>query len=197
MLQVSHPIKTARLLLRAFTQNDFEVLRSIQSRADVTRYLYWEARSEDQVRDALDLRLHSSTLSAEGDNLILAVEQRDSGTVVGDVHLRWTSAEHRSGELGFVLHPDYHGQGFATEAAQEMLRLGFEAVGLHRIVGRCDGRNHASARVMEKLGMRREAHFRQNEFVKGEWCDEMVYAMLAEEWQAGSNGPSRSIEFNQ
>ena len=64
-----------------------------------------------------------------------------------------------------------------------MLRLGFEGLGLHRIIGRCDGRNAASARAMEKLGMRREAHLRENEIVKGEWTDEMVYAMLRSEWE--------------
>jgi RimJ/RimL family protein N-acetyltransferase len=65
-----------------------------------------------------------------------------------------------------------------------MLRLGFEGLGLHRIVGRCDARNRASAKVMERLGMRREAYFRQNEIVRGEWTDELVYAMLADEWPA-------------
>lgn len=63
-----------------------------------------------------------------------------------------------------------------------MLRLGFEGLRLHRIVGRADGRNNASVRVLEKLGMRREAYFVQNEIVKGEWTDEVVYAMLASEW---------------
>ena len=63
-----------------------------------------------------------------------------------------------------------------------MLRLGFEELGLHRIIGRCDGRNEASARLMAKLGMRHEAHFVRNEIVKGEWTDEVVYAMLGEEW---------------
>ncbi len=65
-----------------------------------------------------------------------------------------------------------------------MLRLGFEDLGLHRIAGRLDARNAASARVLERLGMRREARFLQNEIVKGEWADEMVYAMLEDEWRA-------------
>jgi len=64
-----------------------------------------------------------------------------------------------------------------------MLRLGFEEYGLHRIVGRLDARNTASARVLERLGMRREAHFRQNEIIEGEWTDEFVYAILRPEWQ--------------
>jgi len=91
------------------------------------------------------------------------------------------------------MHPDHRGHGYATEAAAAMLGLGFEGLGLHRIVGRLDARNDASARVLERLGMRREAHFVENEFVKGEWCDELVYAMLASEWQAspGSQGGSR------
>ena len=81
-----------------------------------------------------------------------------------------------------MLHPDHHGRGYAAEGAAAMLRRGFERLGLHRIIGRCDGRNTASARGMAKLGMRREAWLRQNEMVKGEWTDEVVYAMLARDW---------------
>lgn len=63
-----------------------------------------------------------------------------------------------------------------------MLRLGFDGLNLHRITGRLDARNTASARVLEKLGMRREAHLIDNEHVKGEWASELIYAMLAREW---------------
>jgi RimJ/RimL family protein N-acetyltransferase len=65
-----------------------------------------------------------------------------------------------------------------------VLRIGFEEVGFHRIVGRCDARNTRSAVLMERLGMRREADFRQNEFNKGEWTDELLYAILDSEWSA-------------
>jgi RimJ/RimL family protein N-acetyltransferase len=65
-----------------------------------------------------------------------------------------------------------------------MLGLGFGGLRLHRIVGRCDGRNLSSAQLMERLGMRREAHLVENEYVKGEWTDELIYAMLDREWQA-------------
>ena len=94
------------------------------------------------------------------------------------------SREHHQGEIGYVLHPDHQGNGYATEAAAVMLRLGFEELGLHRIVGRLDARNAASARVLERLGMRLEAHLRENEFVKGEWVSELIYAVLASEWRA-------------
>ena len=69
-----------------------------------------------------------------------------------------------------------------------MLRLAFAELGLHRVVGRLDARNTASAAVLERLGMRREAHLVDNEWVKGEWCSELDYAVLAQEWST-----SRSI----
>ena len=97
---------------------------------------------------------------------------------VGDVSLFLTSAEHRQGELGFIFHPAHQGRGYATEAAGALLReLAFGTFGLHRVTGRAEARNAASIRVMEKLGMRREAHLVENELVKGEWQSELVYAV--------------------
>lgn len=182
MLRPTYPIHTARLRLRPFTSGDLDALHAIQSRPDVARYLYWGPRTRAEVAEALQARMAMTALEQEGDGLVLAVELAGSGTLIGDVNLRWLSAEHRQGEIGFTLHPDHHGHGYAGEAAVEMLRLGFEGLGLHRIIGRADGRNAASARLMEKLGLRREAHLVQNEWVKGEWTDEVVYAMLASEW---------------
>jgi RimJ/RimL family protein N-acetyltransferase len=182
MLKPAYPITTARLLIRPFTMDDLDALHDIQSREDVTRYLLWGPRSRAEVTEKLAERLGMTVLEREGDSLVLAVELRDSGVLIGDVNLFWLSEEHRQGELGYVLHPDHYGRGYAGEAATEMLRLGFDGLGLHRIIGRADGRNAASCRVMEKLGMRREAYFVQNEIVKGEWTDEVVYAMLASEW---------------
>jgi RimJ/RimL family protein N-acetyltransferase len=186
MLRPTYPIATERLLLRPYTMDDLEALHAIQSLPEVTRYLYWEPRSRDEVREVLARRVRRPTLEVEGETLVLAMVLPESGVLVGDVNLHWLSRAHRQGEIGFVLHPDHHGRGLAREAAAVLLRLGFEDLGLHRIIGRCDGRNTASAKVMERLGMRREAHFRQNELVKGEWCDELVYAVLAEEWRAAA-----------
>ena len=91
---------------------------------------------------------------------------------MGDCVLFWRSEEHQKGEIGYVFNPAYHGRGLATEAVVALLRLGFEGLGLHRITGHLDARNTASARVLERAGMRREAHLVENEFVKGEWTDE-------------------------
>jgi RimJ/RimL family protein N-acetyltransferase len=184
MLCPDYPLRTPRLTLRPFRAEDLDDLYAIQSREDVARYLYWSPRSRDEVREALAKKVSQSAIREEGEVLALAVVLTGTGRVVGDVILMWTSREHRQGEVGFVFHPDEHGKGLAGEATRVMLGLGFGGLGLHRIVGRCDARNLASARLMERLGMRREAHFVQNEFVKGEWCDELVFAVLAEEWRS-------------
>jgi RimJ/RimL family protein N-acetyltransferase len=172
------------LVLRPFTPEDFESLFAIQSRPEVARCLYWEPRDADEVRAALERKIEGSTLRKDGDSLSFAVVLKASSEVIGDGSLFLLSAKHRQGEIGFVFHPDHHGHGYATETARLLLQLAFEDYGLHRVIGRLEPRNAASARVLERLGMRREAHLVENEFVKGEWQSELVYALLEHEWRA-------------
>jgi RimJ/RimL family protein N-acetyltransferase len=184
MLSLPAPIETGRLTLRPLTSDDFADVHAYYCRSEVARYVYWEACDPDQTREMLDHNIKRSAIEHDGDGLVLGIVWRAVGRVVGHVSLQLTSHEHGQGEVGFVLNPDYGGHGLATEAAAAMLGLGFDGLGLHRIAGRCDARNESSARLMERLGMRREAHFRENEIFKGEWGDEYVYAILAGEWRA-------------
>jgi RimJ/RimL family protein N-acetyltransferase len=178
-----HHLETERLLLRPYAEGDLDALHAIQSREDVARFLYWDPRQRDEVLEVIRRRTDTG-ITGEGDTLVLAIVPRDVGFVVGDVSLTYVSETHQLGEIGFVLHPDHQGKGYASEAAREFLRIGFEDLGLHRIIGRCEARNDASARLMERLGMRREGHLIENEWVKGEWQSELVFAMLAAEWAA-------------
>jgi RimJ/RimL family protein N-acetyltransferase len=182
VLNPHYPIITERLCLRPFTAGDLEAVHAYESRPDVARYLYWHPRDRDTSRGFLDKKITHTALREEGDALDLAVTLRHTGTLIGSVLLIWTSKEHRQGEIGYILHPDHHGRGYAAEAAREMLRLGFTGLGLHRITGRLDARNTASARVLEKLHMRREATLIDNEYVKDEWSSETIYAILDREW---------------
>jgi RimJ/RimL family protein N-acetyltransferase len=184
MLRPTFPLLTERLLLRPFGDDDLDALHAMQSRPEVTHYLYWEPQSRDESREMLERLKKMTAIDDESDALRLAAVLSDSGILIGDFSLRRASREHNQGEIGFIVHPDHQGKGYATEAAAVLLRLGFEELGLHRIVGRADARNAASAGLMERLGMRREAHLRENEFVKGEWVDEAIYAILATEWTA-------------
>lgn len=182
MLHPTYPIETDRLVLRPFEHGDLDALHAYYGRADVARYLLWAAHDRERTRSTLRRKISEHRLHSEGDSLSLAVLARETGILVGDVVLVWHSREHRQGEVGFVFNPDFQGCGYATEAAAAVLRLGFESLGLHRITGHCDARNGASARLMGRLGMRREAHFSHNRTVKGEWAEELVYAIRDDEW---------------
>lgn len=188
MLRPVDPLETGRLVLRPFEPGDLEGLFAFHSLPEVARFLYWEARDLEQVRGVLEAKLGQTALEEEGQVLALAVVGREAGGVMGEVSLHWLSRRHRQGEIGFVFHPAHQGRGLATEAASVVLRLGFEGLGLHRVIGRCDALNLPSARLMERLGMRREAHFVHNEIFKGAWGDELVYAMLEDEWRDRVSG---------
>lgn len=185
---VTFPLRTDRLELRPFVDDDLDALFAMQSDEEMTRYLHWGPRTRDEVREQLERIKQMTAIDETRDGIRLAAVLSGSGTVIGDISLWRTSREHAQGEIGYVVHPAHQGHGYATEAAASMLRIGFEVLGLHRIVASAEGRNAASIRVMERLGMRREAHLRESEFVKGEWCDDVLYAMLADEWHRRGDG---------
>lgn len=176
-------LETDRLLLRPFEAGDFDAVFAIYSRPDVAEYLLWDARTEDETRAALDKRIAARAIEKEGDFVALAIVLKTTHEFIGDVVLGWTSEEHRTGEVGFIIHPDHQGRGYATEAVRAVLDLAFDDMKLHRVIGQVETRNSASARVLDKLGFRKEATFVENAFVKGAWQSEMIYAILDREWR--------------
>lgn len=170
------------MLLRPFEEGDLRALHEMQSDADVVKYLYHDRRSLDEVRASLARKMASVAVTGEGDGVTAAAILRDTGELVADISLWCVSEAHAQAELGFVVHPAHQRKGYATEAARPMLDFAFDTMHMHRVVGRTEARNVASARVFEKLGMRYEAHLVENEWVKGEWQSELVYAVLATEW---------------
>ncbi|MEP7024880.1 MAG: GNAT family N-acetyltransferase [Actinomycetota bacterium] len=177
-----YPVRTGRLLLRPLTAGDIDAVLAYRSIPEVCRYVPFEPMTREDVLERLAGSWARTELDDEGQALILGVEVEHTGTLVGDVMLFWHSREHAGGELGYVFHPDFHGRGYATEAAAATLRLGFEGLGLHRIVARIDERNEPSARLARRLGMRQEARLVHNEVFKGEWSTELDFAVLADEW---------------
>lgn len=192
-LAPTYPIETERLLLRPLTPDDVDAVHSYQSLEEVCAYLPYEPRSREEVEKRLgDPGFTRSTLDAEKQVLVLAVVLKETGRVIGDVLLFWHSELHRSGELGYELHPDHWGRGIVTEAGRAVLGLAFEELGLHRVVARIDALNTASAAVLRKLGMRQEAVLVENEWFRGRWSDEVDFAILDREWEAYGAGANTS-----
>ena len=180
-------LETERLILREFRADDFEVVHAYGSDPAVVRFMPWGPNSPEQTRDFLRRKLDEQT--AEPRMVFdLAVVERASGQVVGSVGLR-LDAEGTQAELGYCYARHAWGRGIATEAARAMLRLGFEELGLHRIHASCDAQNLASARVLEKIVMRREGHRIEDTFQRGRRRDSFAYAILAREWRGNQEAP--------
>jgi RimJ/RimL family protein N-acetyltransferase len=178
------PIELGPITLRLFEATDFDEFFAYWGRPSVARYVRWRPNDETEARAGLARRIASNQLDEPGDRIMPAIVDSATGAIAGEVMLWWEDGEHRQGEVGFALHPDYEGRGFARIAATEMLRIGFDEAGLHRIVGDCDPRNGPSAGLLTRLGMRQDGHLRESQFIKGEWVDSLVFSMLEDEWRA-------------
>jgi RimJ/RimL family protein N-acetyltransferase len=177
-------IRTERLLLRRYREDDLDRLAEIQSLPEVARYLYWEPRTRAEVEPALAKRIAETRLERDDDVVTLAVERLEDGLLLGDATLFLRSVEHRQIEVGYVFHPDSGGHGYATEAARALIDLAFDDLNAHRVFACTDARNTASAALLHRLNLRQEAHFREAEVFKGAWGDELVFAILADEWSS-------------
>lgn len=184
------PIETSRLVLRSFQIEDVRAVHAYLSDPDVMRYVPEQPFTLEETERFV-------TGSASGpDGWVglpdkLAILLKPSFRVIGHLVFASFHGVFLTYEIGWVIHRRYQGQGYATEAAEAVLELGFREMSLHRVVATCDPRNTASWRVMEKLGMRCEAHQLRSIFKEGEWLDEYQYAILAHEWSARSQPSSR------
>lgn len=182
------PILTERLRLRPFTRSDVDAVFEYRRREDVTQYLIDSPMTRQACAAVVQARIGQLSLAEDGDKIFLVVERASDSAMLGEVTLILRSSDARQGEIGYILHPRHQGRGYATEAARALLVLAFDGAGMHRVYARCDARNAASYAVMERLGMRREAHFREHALLKGAWDEELIYALLEQEWRAAKPG---------
>jgi RimJ/RimL family protein N-acetyltransferase len=180
---VAIPVETERLRLREFAPGDLDALASLHGDAELVRWIPWGPRSREEAREVLERKMTQTELREPGlGGIALAIETREGRDFVGDLTLGYNSREHSLAEIGFLLAREHHGEGYAVEAGREMLRIAFEELDFHRVIGRTDERNPASAKTLERLGMRREAHLLENEWMKGGWSNELSFAILEREW---------------
>jgi RimJ/RimL family protein N-acetyltransferase len=187
----AHPLRTERLLLRPLTEADVHDVFAYQALPDVVRFLPWPVRTLEESREHTVKRAGLTRLERDDDALILAIELVAEGTddsrgvVIGDLSVFLSSAENAQIEIGWVLHPAYQHQGYASEAARALLDLAFGEIGAHRVSARLSPENAASVALCRRLGMRLEAHFVESEIFKGKWDDLAIYAILRREWMPG------------
>jgi RimJ/RimL family protein N-acetyltransferase len=185
---VFEPIRTERLTLRMMTEADVDDVYLYQSREDVTRYQLFDPRTRDEVIAKVAEFSLASTLEKDGDYWQLAMElsaTKDApARVIGDIYFTVASLANSKAEIGWSMHPEFHGKGYASEAANAVLNVAFGTIRFHRVVAELDPRNSASIALCTRLGMREEAYFVKDLLFKGEWSDTGAYAILRDEWQS-------------
>ncbi len=175
------PIETDRLTVRLTEPGDTDAFLALLSQPEVCRFLLHDALDRAGIDERLARTAGRDTLRCDGEALRLTAVRRFDGVVLGELVLIAASVADATVEIGWVLHPDHQGQGYAAEAARGLLGFAFHTLRTHRVVARLHPGNTASAALCTRLGLRREAHHRRDVWVKGGWEDTVVYAMLAEE----------------
>jgi RimJ/RimL family protein N-acetyltransferase len=183
MAEITLPIRTKRLILRRFDGSDLDAFHAYHSLPETARFLPGPAKTYTQSMERVG-HYANFVFEKEGDWAALAIESSADGVLQGEVVLKWLPG-HGQGEVGWSLAPGARGKGYATEAAEAMLCLGFEDLGMHRIEARLDELNTASAELCRRLGMRQEARHVDKWHYKGQWATELIYAVLADEWRVG------------
>lgn len=172
------PLTTARLVLRPLQPTDQEAFLSYRNDPEVIRYQSWTRITPEEAQAFLQQA--AVAVPGPGQSLQLAITL-SGGLLIGDCLLQ-LSADGQQGEISFTLSPLYQGQGYGLEAVTALLEYAFGTLKLHRISALTDARHTASAKLLMRLGMRREGHLWQSRQVRGEWQDELLYALLASEW---------------
>jgi RimJ/RimL family protein N-acetyltransferase len=174
------PIRTERLTLRLHVAADVDDVHAYQSDPEVTRYQLYDPRTAEVITQKLVEWGAATTLENNNDYLQLAIDLESR--IIGSLYFVLKRIQDGVAEIGWALHRDYQGKGYAFEAASAVLELAFATLGLHRVAAELDPRNDASVALCLRLGMRHEAHFVEDMMFKGDWADTGVYAILAREW---------------
>lgn len=172
-------LTTARLTLRQFIVADLPHFTRYRNAPENARFQSWD---NYQLADAERFYASQVALEFNTDNswYQIAVVRTADKVLLGDVAVHFFDDGNQA-ELGMTFDEQFQRQGFATESLNAVIALLFTHYNKHRLTATVDTRNFRAINLLEKLGFRREAHFRQNIFFKGEWGDEYVYALLKSE----------------
>lgn len=177
-------LRTVRLVVRRFRPADAPTFAAYRSDPEVARYQSWEVPFSADDADRFVASLAEEDPDTPGAWFQFAVAEADGGAHVGDVAAYVDEEDPRQARVGITLAPHVQGRGYGTEALTAFLDYLFLDRGKHRVTADCDVRNSASSALLERVGMRREAHHLRSVWAKGEWTDEFVYAVLSDEWTA-------------
>lgn len=176
-------LETERLILRDFVEDDWHAVLAYSSDPLYLRYNDSIEGTEERVKEFIGWFLAQQKQDPRI-KFQLAVMLKSNNVLIGNCGVRMDEVNSVEANIGYELDPKHWNNGYATEAAGAIVDFGFSRLGVHRIWADCIAENTGSAHVLEKLGMKLEGRFREHKYFKGRWWDTLIYAILADEWEA-------------
>jgi len=173
-------LETKRLQLRPININDTYAIFNYRSDAEANRFQGWIPKSIADVEVFIGKLAQKPNLSETWYQLALI--EKETGHFVGDIGIHFIGDKNLQVELGYTVAKEKQGLSYATEAVKSIIDYLFHSLNKHRITASADPKNTPSIKVLEKLGFRKEAHFIESYYQDGKWLDDVVYALLAKEW---------------
>ena len=163
---------------------DVADLYEYQSDPETVKYIPWPARTNEQVKEAVEKVLKDIKFDNAGDYLNYVWEVKETGKVIGQGNLNYISKEHKRAEVGWVINRKMQGQGYATEATRALINSAFVDHDFHRVIAYIDIRNAESIKLAQRLNLRLEATYQKDEWFKGEWTSAHLFSVLKDEWKS-------------
>lgn len=174
-------IKTDRLIIRLSKPDDAEAIYSYRSDFIENKYQGWHPNSVEEIRNYIENM--PPTFDVSDICFQIAIILADENRLIGDMGIIFSGHDNMLVEVGYTLHKNFQGKGYAMEVLEAMLNYFFVTLKKHRVFASVDPRNTSSIRLLERVGFRKEAHFKESYYLNGEWVDDIIYAMLKKEWK--------------
>ncbi|WP_245949177.1 GNAT family N-acetyltransferase [Lutibacter citreus] len=173
-------IESKRIILRPLEPLDNTQIFKYRSDTETNKYQSWipeKLKDVDEFISKLPMEFNKAETWSQ-----LAIIEKRSNIVIGDIGIHFIGEDNLQSEIGITLSKNKQGKGFATEAMKATIDFLFKELNKHRIITSIDPENTRSIKLVERLGFRKEAHFKESLFINGEWVDDIIYAILYNEW---------------
>ncbi|MCQ4138302.1 GNAT family N-acetyltransferase [Chryseobacterium sp. EO14] len=176
-------LETERLLIRDLTLDDKQAVFNYRSDAEANKFQSWIPKTLEDVEQFI--QKNNKEFNQPESWYQVLITEKDTKAVIGDIGIHFFGAENLQAELGITLNKDFQGRGYASEALKGVINFLFSDLKKHRIMASIDPENIDSLKLMERIGFRKEGHFVKSLFWKNNWTDDVIYALLREEWIKG------------
>jgi RimJ/RimL family protein N-acetyltransferase len=174
-------IVSERLMLRPIQLADSDLIFKYRANSVINQYQGWIPKTIEDVHDFISKQT-SPEINLPGSWFQFVIMKKDDLELIGDIGVHFLDFAGWQIELGITLSENHHGNGYATEALTEIISFLFNQMNKHRIIASIDPRNLKSIQLFKRLGFRKEAHFKESIFMNDEWIDDLLYAVLKDEW---------------